>query len=269
MPLAQSLQARDKQKLFQRGNMCIVFDLDAATFQRPTQFNTPAALEELRRHLCPHSDKSVQLLASPCSHVTVSEQTRITAGIPAGAVFFCFCYPLAATSYMVNQSSDTVSEDMKARMAALQAKINTADPFACLLMAGAFLYLDEVYDVVAINSFYFAEVPAAMRHLNSVIHLGRGSALPRAAALALGEGGRFLPALSACHRPPPPCQGVYALCLDQPLRGADARGGLVGVPAARGLCVQAPRRRQELLLSGGADVGRCARKRLVRGVGAR
>ena len=193
MPLAQSLQARDKQTLFQRGNRCIVFDLDAATFQRPTQFNTPAALEELRRHLCPHSDKSVQLLASPCSHVTVSEQTRITAGIPAGAVFFCFCYPLAATSYMLNQSSDTVSEDMKARMAALQAKVNTADPFACLLMAGAFLYLDEVYDVVAINSVYFAEVPAAMRHLNSVIHLGRGSALPRAAALALGEGGRFLP----------------------------------------------------------------------------
>ena len=64
----------------------------------------------------------MQLLASPCSHVTVSEQTRITAGIPAGAVFFCFCYPLAATSYMLNQSSDTVSEAMKARMAALQAK---------------------------------------------------------------------------------------------------------------------------------------------------
>ena len=36
--------------------------------------------------------------------------------------------------------------------------LDISDPFVCLLMCGGFLYLNEVYDIVAVNSFFCEEV---------------------------------------------------------------------------------------------------------------
>ena len=73
---------------------------------------------------------------------------------------------------------------------------NMSDPFVCLLLRGGYIYLDEEYDVVAINSFYFKEVNETMKKevgSTSVINLGWCSALPEKSLERLKSTHRFQP----------------------------------------------------------------------------
>ena len=96
----------------------------------------------------------------------------LQAGIPAEAAFFCFCYPL--------------SKEMTVDF----SELDTSDPFVSLLICGGFLYLNDTYDVVAVNSFFFGEVDYEMKD-KSVLCFGRDSPMPESSLEVLSEGGRL------------------------------------------------------------------------------
>jgi len=81
-------------------------------------------------------------------------------GIPPDALFFCFCHPCIESGV-----------DLEG--------LSLSDPFVSLLLCGGFLYLNEMYEVVAINAFFFDEVDESQKEdiKKSVIHLGSPTSL--------------------------------------------------------------------------------------------
>ena len=114
-------------------------------------------------------------------------------GIPTEAVSFCFCYPLLSSSYTIDQSSSDSVKQVEQRRTEIEGECSTCDPFVALLLNGGYIYLNDVYDVVAVNSFYFNEVPHELEHVNSSIFFGDHHALPEKAGQVLFAAGRFLP----------------------------------------------------------------------------
>ena len=95
-------------------------------------------------------------------------------GIPPDALFFCFCHPC------IEAGVDLEGLDL-------------SDPFVSLLLCGGFLYLDEMYDVVAVNAFYFNEVDESKKGIKSVINLGAPTSLDDACIKHLQKLERFQP----------------------------------------------------------------------------
>ena len=71
--------------------------------------------------------------------------------------------------------------------------ISSYDPFVSLLLYGGFLYLNEMYDVVAVNAFFFDEVDESRMDVKSVIHLGSPTSLDTDCMTRLKELDRFQP----------------------------------------------------------------------------
>jgi len=79
MPLHDYLQPRDKSTLCHVGATCVFFDLDTAAFGSGNIFNTEDAMDKLKKDICPHMDTPhLELRASPCSFVTLSDLDRLT-----------------------------------------------------------------------------------------------------------------------------------------------------------------------------------------------
>ena len=73
--------------------------------------------------------------------------------------------------------------------------LKPSDPFVSLLLCGGFLYLNEMYEVVAINAFFFDEVDESQKEdiKKSVIHLGSPTSLDTDCMDHLEELKRFQP----------------------------------------------------------------------------
>jgi hypothetical protein len=71
--------------------------------------------------------------------------------------------------------------------------LNRSDPFVSLLLYGGFLYLNEMYDVVAVNAFFCDEVDESRKDVKSVIHLGSPTSLDTDCMTRLKELDRFQP----------------------------------------------------------------------------
>ncbi len=153
LPLHDCISARDKFKLCNSGAGHVVFDLAIKVFSTRNAKNSAGALGKLRDQLCPHARGDVQLLASPCRNVTAPEAMRISAGIPADAVFFCFCYPLLSTSCMLDQSSEDVDRQVQRQLAPLRHTLDMQDAFVHFLLSGGYVSapstLPSVYDSCA------------------------------------------------------------------------------------------------------------------------
>ena len=91
MPLRDYLQAEDKFALSHSGAKCVVFYLDTAAFRTSNEFNTASVLTKLKSQLCPNAQSDVQLLASPCSHITVNETVRMMVHVCVFACVLCMC----------------------------------------------------------------------------------------------------------------------------------------------------------------------------------
>ena len=141
-PIGEYIKAEDKHDLSQSSNKVVVFNLDVKAFDQGNRKNSAKNLAALKEELCPgmgDDEQFMSLQSSPISNVTVTEATKVRAGIPASAMFYCFCYPRLGTNPKTSQADDS-------------------DPFVCLLRYGGFLYFDHTYDIVAANAVYFNEV---------------------------------------------------------------------------------------------------------------
>ena len=141
-PIGEYIKAEDKHDLSQSSSKVVVFNLDVKAFDQGNRKNSAKNLAALKEELCPgigDDEQFIPLQSSPISNVTVPEAVKVRAGIPASAMFYCFCYPLLGTN------SKT-------------AQVDDSDPFVCLLRYGGFLYFDHTYDIVAANAVYFNEV---------------------------------------------------------------------------------------------------------------
>ena len=167
LPLHDCITARDKFKLCNSGAGKVVFDLAIKVFSTGNAKNSAGALGKLRDQLCPHAQGDVQLLASPCRHVTAPEAMRISAGIPSDAVFFCFCYPLLSTSYMLDQSSEEVDRQVQRQLSALCHTLDMHDAFVHFVLSGGYVScrssLPRVYACARVCGQRFLS-DAPMRH---------------------------------------------------------------------------------------------------------
>jgi len=173
-----------------------------------------------------NNEAFLQLLASPIHVVTLPPAVRVMAGIPTEAMFYCFCYPLLSTLGTVDHESGekegevpdavfraqqiwcefaghTVSNAMcicshdesgckhnaqcPVKTLDGQEALDFTDPFVCLLMFGGFLYFNNVYDIVAINSVCFDEV----KDNTSALYLGASAPLPLMSVDPLHQANRW------------------------------------------------------------------------------
>jgi len=168
-----------------------------AEYRKQNKFNkhieSLLEITELQKYLYP-SKTQIWLYASTCAHITLPTAEKITVCVSylwvcfgvwfslvlfwlymyilllctteidliyetagwhsAEATFFCFCYPLLGCA------KDEIQH------------LDLSDPLVCLLTSGGYLYLDEVYDLVTIKSFFFDEVKdTTLKEISLVINL--------------------------------------------------------------------------------------------------